>query len=338
MSLNAADTYFEEFRDLVKSVDIGGIFDIDNLTAGGFPSPAEVMDRILRFFLLESEDYLNLLAFFIAVIMFSVLVREVNEDLETPVNITASAVVLLTVLNAGFLGDDGLLRGVDTVAVFIKSFVPIFAAVVALCGNLTMSGVYGAAAMFCIELFSAVNTDFLKPFISILISIGVISGMGGSERFDAVSEFLKKLIVWTQCAMSGIILGIMSLNGFAAHGADTLIFKTGKMVSGAAIPVIGSTISSGFETVTACFSAASGVIGAAAMLVLVGLAAPLLLEILMFIMVVGISEALCIFFDCEGIGKVFGVFKTSGVLILSSYIFELLVLVIGIALTLMIKG
>ena len=69
-----------------------------------------------------------------------------------------------------------------------------------------------------------------------------------------------------------------------------------------------------------------------------GLAAPLLLEILMFIMVVGISEVLCIFFDCEGVGKIFSVFKTSGVLILSSYIFELLVLVMGVALTLMIKS
>lgn len=336
--MNAADSYIEEFRDLLISLDLGEIFDIDNLLVGGFPSPAEVMDKILQFFLLGAEDYLSLLAFFIAVIMFSVLIREVNEDLELPVNITAAAVIVLAVLNAGFFGDEGLLRGIDTVSVFVKAFVPIFAAVVALCGNLTMSGVYGAAALFCIELFSEINTEFLAPFINVLISVGVISGMGGSERFDAVSDFLRKLIVWCQCAMSGIILGIMSLNGFAAHGADTLIFKTGKMVSGAAIPVIGSTISSGFETVTACFSAASGVIGASAMLILCGLAAPLLLEILMFIMVVGISEVLCIFFDCEGVGKIFSVFKTSGVLILSSYIFELLVLVMGVALTLMIKS
>ena len=146
--MNAADAYFEEFRDLLISLDIEEIFDIDNLLAGGFPSPAEVMDKILQFFLLGAEDYLSLLAFFIAVIMFSVLIREVNEDLELPVNITAAAVIVLAVLNAGFFGDEGLLRGIDTVSVFVKAFVPIFAAVVALCGNLTMSGVYGAAALF----------------------------------------------------------------------------------------------------------------------------------------------------------------------------------------------
>lgn len=335
--MNAADTYLEDFRKLIEDFDLES-FEVADLLEGGFPSAGEVIDKIMQYFLLQSEDYISLLAFFLAVIMFSVLIREVNEDLELPVNITAAAVVVITVLDAGFFGEGGLLRGIETVSLFVKAFVPIFAAVVALCGNITMSGVYGAAALFCIELFSKINTDFLGPFINLLISVGVISGMGGSERFDAVSELFKKLIVTCQCGMSGIILGIMSLNGFAAHGTDTLIFKTGKMVSGAAIPVIGSTISSGFETVTACFSAASGVIGAAAMFVLVALAAPLVLEILMFVVITWISEMVCEFFACEGVGKVFGVFKTSGVLIMSSYLFELLVLVMGIALTLMIKS
>lgn len=338
MKLNAADTYFEEFRELLRSIDYEGYFDAEKLLLGDFPSISEIFGSILNFVFSEANDYLNLLAFFTAVIIFSVLVREVNKDLEVPVNITATAVVLLMVLNSGYLSEEGLLRGTDTAAFFVKAFVPIFAAVTALCGNLTMSGVYGAAALFCIEIFTKINTDFLMPFINILVSIGAILGMGASDRFDAVSEFLKKAIIWIQCAMSGIILGIMSLNGFVAHGTDTLIFKAGKMVSGAAIPVIGSTISSGFDTVTACFSAASSVLGAAAMFVLVFLTAPLLLEILMFIAVVGVSELLCGFFDCGGAGKIFTSLKTAGILILSSYIFELLVLVIGIALTLMLKS
>ena len=46
--MNAADAYFEEFRDLLISLDLGEIFDIDNLLVGGFPSPAEGMVRVVR--------------------------------------------------------------------------------------------------------------------------------------------------------------------------------------------------------------------------------------------------------------------------------------------------
>ena len=91
-----------------------------------------------------------------------------------------------------------------------------------------------------------------------MIMISVLLGLSSKA-----SSNLSKLIVVFQSILTSLILGIMGLNGFVSNGTDTLLGKTSKALMGSAIPGIGSTLSSGYETVSACFYAAKNLIGVA---------------------------------------------------------------------------
>ena len=329
--MNTADTYLEEFKNLIKNVD--GYEDIVN---GKFPSVSEMLSMILSKFAAEFDVYLELFIFCVAVVLFSALVREVDEKITVPVGIAASAVVVVSIMRSGLISDETFFGGVTEISNFVKAFVPIFAVVTALSGDITLSGVYGGVALFCLEIFSKMNVEILMPVIHLLISVGVISGLSGGERTGNVSAAIKKMFIACQCALSSLMLTVLSLNGFAAHGTDTLMFKTGKMLTGAAVPVIGSTISGSYETLAACFEAASGIIGAGGMFVIFITVAPYVIRICLFILVMAGSEILSGFLSCKNTERVFAAFKNAGILVISSYAFEIIVLVAGISIMMVV--
>lgn len=335
--MNFYEDYLKDFVDAVSdTVGEGGL--ARRLAEGDIPSFSEVLNFLLQNLFSESASYLGLLTVFIVVILFCALIRETGGKLHEPVDMAACAVVVVSIIRSGFLSGDILYEGIENISVFVKAFIPVFAALTALSGNITMSGLYGGFSLLAMELFSDINTAVVIPMMNVIMSSGIISFVSGGEKFAAVRKGIRKVVVAVLCGLTTLMLGIMSVNGFAAKGTDTLIYKTGKFVSGSAIPGIGSTISGGFDTVTAGFLAAKSLCGTAGIIIILFASAPYVMRLLMFVSVTWVSEFCADFFSCDTLKLVFEGFKDAGTLILSSYVFELLILTFGIALIMLVGG
>ncbi len=335
--VNIYENYFEDFKNAVNNLPGAGDL-AEKLLSGDVPDVAEILNFLSQNVLADLADYIRLLSVIMVIIIISSLVREVSGNLRTCVDFAGCATAVIYIIKSGIVSESMVFEGIEAVAVFVKAFIPIFAALCALSGNITLSCVYGGVSLLCMSFFSAVNTKLLVPLINMILSIGIISFVTGGDTFLRVGAVLKKLVIWALCGMSALMLGIMSLNGFAAHGTDTLLYKTGKMVSGSAIPGIGSTISGGFDTVSACFTAAGNLCGTAGIVIILFVVAPYIIRTCMLVGVMAVSAFASEFFSCKALSGTFTGFKDAGIVILSSYAFELLVLVFGIALIMLVGG
>lgn len=329
--MEAAKEYFDKLKEFANSYGLP-----EEIAEGQFPNIGEVADKAIEVISSEISIYVELFAFFATIIIFVAIVSQLSDSLVTFVNIAAGLIISLYVIKSEVFSPVNLLTGLSISAEFTELFVPIFATVTALSGKFTLSTLYGGASLLCIELFSKINTEIAIPVINATVSIGVFTGITGGDRFSAIFKFLRNTICFAEGALASLILGLMSLNGFAAKGTDTLLFKAGKLVSGSVVPVIGSAISGGYETVAACFTSASTLIGSAGIFIIIALSAKAILRAAVFTLCAGIAKFLADSLRCDGLAGLFSAFTAVGVLVLGSYAFELLVLTSGIALILVI--
>ncbi|MDO4832338.1 MAG: hypothetical protein Q4A45_02895 [Clostridia bacterium] len=311
---------------------------IKRIIEGEMPTLRDVLDYLTGNLLTEFSGYSDMFVSVVAILLIAAFIGEISEKMRGVSELVASLLMALTILKSNFFAGDYWMSGNGDISVFVKAFVPIFAAVCVLSGNLTLSTVYGAAALLCMEIFSFINNAVLVPCINIVLSYGIVSGTAGSEKSGRLLTGFKKLLMYVMSGLAALVLGLMSMNGFAAGGTDTLMYKTGKFLSGSAIPGIGSTVSSSFETAKACFDAAGSIIGVSGMLVITMIAAPYIIRAVVIVFAMSVLSILSDILNMKKITFLFESIKTVCTLIISSYALELLVLVSGIALMLVIGG
>lgn len=334
--MNIYEKIIEDAVSVGESSGFGTL--VKRIIEGDMPSIYEVTDFLTGNLLTELSQYSDIFVSAIAIVLIAAFMSEISEKLRSITELVAALLIALVLLKSNFFAAGDWMSGLNEISVFVKAFIPIFAALSVLAGNITMSTVYGGGALLCMEIFSYINTLVITPCINLVLSFGIVSGTAGSDKPGRLITSFKKLLMYAMSGITTLILGVMSMNGFAAHGSDTLLYKTGKFVSGSAIPGIGSTISSSFETAEACFDAASSIIGVSGMMILSLIAIPYIIRA---VVILAAMSVLSIFSEIMGMKKLsfmFDCIKTVCTLILSSYSLELLVLVCGIALMLIVGG
>lgn len=334
--MNMFENLIDDLRSLADSYGIGDF--VRRIANGDMPTPMEILDFLTGDLISSVGNYYEIFASIIVIVFIASFISEISDKAKDVIEFAASLTVAVVILKSNFFYENDWTLGIDKLSFFIKAFIPIFAAVTALSGNITMSGVYGAASLLCMEIFSVINRVVLTPCINIVLSAGIVSGSAGSGKPGRLLAGFGKLLLYAMSAISALILGIMSMNGFAAHGTDTLMYKTGKFVSGSAIPGIGSTISSSFETAKACFDAAGSIIGVSGMLIILLIVAPYIIRAALILIGASVLSILSDVLNLNKLMLLFDSVKTVCILILSLYALELLVLVSGIALMLIIGG
>ena len=329
IAMNMYEKILEDAVSVGESSGLGTL--VKRIIEGDMPSVYEVTDFLTGNLLTELSEHSDMFVSAIAIVLIAAFMGEISEKLR-------SITELVAALKSNFFAAGDWMSGLDDISFFVKAFIPVFAAVSVLSGNITMSTVYGGGALLCMEIFSYINTLVITPCINLVLSFGIVSGTAGSDKPGRLITGFKKLLMYAMSGIATLILGLMSMNGFAAHGTDTLMYKTGKFVSGSAIPGIGNTISSSFETAEACFDAAGSIIGVSGMMILSVITAPYIIRA---VVILTAMSVLSIFSEIMGMKKLsfmFDCIKTVCTLILASYSLELLVLVCGIALMLIVGG
>ena len=162
--------------------------------------------------------------------------------------------------------------------IYISLFVPAFSAVLLSCGQAGGAAIYGGFFFGASMLITDVLCRFGLPLTRIFLAfhaVGVIGSPLDTENLASqLEKWLKNILVFC----STIFVALLSLQSILAQSADTLALKTGKLLIGSSVPVVGRAVSDAMGSVIAGLQMLKGSLGFAVIAVLGAAFLPLILQ------------------------------------------------------------
>lgn len=186
-------------------------------------------------------------------------------------------------------------------AVFMTSFIPIFAVVVASSGAAATAVSMSSLLLGAAQVVSYISNFAVMPLMSGYLSISLAASVSPVVQKSGVADGIKKLSFWIMSLLTTIFIGILSIQTAVSSSADTLTVKTAKFLIGSSVPVAGTALSEALTTVTASVGILKSSVGIYGIVASIALFLPLLCEL--FLWRVGLTLTASVA-ELFGVGKI----------------------------------
>lgn len=161
---------------------------------------------------------------------------------------------------------------------YLVSFVPVFASVLASCGQAGSAAIYSGLFFTAALLVCDVLCNVGLPAVRIFLAFHVTGCVGGGVDLSGLALSLCRAFKWVLGLCATLFGALISLQGVFAQSADTLALKTGKFILGSSIPVVGKAVSDAMGSVLAGLKMLKGGVGFAAVAVVAAAFLPMMLH------------------------------------------------------------
>ncbi len=165
---------------------------------------------------------------------------------------------------------------------FMLSFVPIFGAIVLTSGAPLTSASMSALLLVSAEAVGAVAAFVILPVMGAYLSVSISSSVSPLCHDNSLSEGFKKLAFWILSFVTTVFIGILGIQTAVNSAADTVAMKAGKFLIGTVVPIGGAAISEAAGTISASLGLLRSSIGIYAVVVLVAMFLPIILELFLW--------------------------------------------------------
>ncbi len=147
----------------------------------------------------------------------------------------------------------GLLRtvwqAVETVTVFLYSFIPVYAGIVGVSGGVTAALSYQTTLLAAAELLATVLRVMVWPLLIAALALGCIGAVTDGFRLDAISNALHKIILWGIGLFTSVFTWVLGTQQMVARAGDSLGSRALKFSLASFVPVVGGALSEAYSTV-----------------------------------------------------------------------------------------
>ena len=266
-------------------------------------SAESVFKHILTFITSGAKAPLNTGAVIIAIILISAALTsaEIKSSAMTAAiyaSAAASAAVIAVPVSSVINTSVNALRGIG---VFMLSFIPVFAVIVAASGATVTAASMSALLLAATETVSYISSFIVLPLMGGYLTLSLSSAVSPLIKKSGITETVKKLAFWIMAFISAVFVGILGIQTAVNSSADTLVSKTAKFIIGSSIPVAGGVLSEAMNTVTAAMGLLKSSIGIYGALACAVTLLPLVIELLIWRAVLLISSSVSEIFSLGGI-------------------------------------
>ncbi|MCL2108459.1 MAG: stage III sporulation protein AE [Oscillospiraceae bacterium] len=332
----------DDVRDMLQEHEITP----DNGGSLGI-SPLSVLQGLWELFAAEVTRPLKMLAALTGVILLSAIAESLGADMNASGSGTSKTVsdtfgIIGILAGAGMMLvyiSDIVARSLETLrsgSVFLLTFVPVFAGIMAVCGQLTTASVFSGSLIIAGQVFIYISTMFLAPLVSCILGISTAGAVNPDLNIERLSEVVKKIVIWLLGILITIFIGLMSLQSFVSTAADTVALRAMKFTVSNSVPIVGSAVSDALATVRGSLGLLRGSVGTFGIIAGLMVILPAMMSVICHKFALQIAAAVC---------EIFGVKRLSGLLKsgenVMSIIFAMLfcfalILVVSVALMLII--
>ena len=169
-------------------------------------------------------------------------------------------------------------RAVDGVAVFMTSYIPVYAGVLAAGGAVGGAVSYQTTLMAAAQLLTWLFRSAVLPLLLVSLALGCTGAVTDGYPLDTVSATIHKTILWTLGLLSTLFSGLLSLQQMVAAAGDSLSARAVKFSLASFVPVVGGVVSEAYSTVVGCAGLLRSTVGVFGLIATVLVAAPSLVS------------------------------------------------------------
>ncbi len=207
---------------------------------------------------------------------------------------------------------------------FMLSFIPVFAALIALSGNAVTSASMSALLLGATELVSYISSFAVLPLMGGYLALSISTGVSPLLRSSGITDFIKRISIWVLSLCSTLFVGILGIQTTVNAAADNLAMRTAKFILGTSVPVAGAALSEAVSTISASVMLLRSSIGIYGVVALAAIFLPTLTELLLWRATLMITSSVASLFSLE---KISGILKAVDTML--SVLVGILLLVAG---------
>ena len=169
-------------------------------------------------------------------------------------------------------------QAVDSVAVFMGGYIPVYGVILAAGGAPTGAISYQTTLLAAAELLTWLIRSGVFPVLLVSLAMGCTGAVAEGFCLSAVSGTLYKGILWALGLFSTLFSWVLSLQQMVSAATDSLGLRAVKFSLASLVPVVGGLLSEAYATVAGCAGILRSTVGCFGLVAVVGIVLPPLLS------------------------------------------------------------
>lgn len=175
---------------------------------------------------------------------------------------------------------------------YLVGFIPVYSAVLSLCGQTTGAAVYSGMFFSMSTFLSMVIEKFLLPVMQIYFCFSVSAALWGNPGIEDAAKLFSRCMSWLLKGCGTLFSFVLGLQGILAGNSDSAALRIGKSVLSGALPVVGDAAAAALESTVATVRLLKGSLALAAVIVLAASFLPVLLHCTLYFLAFSVSGIL----------------------------------------------
>lgn len=160
---------------------------------------------------------------------------------------------------------------------FMISFLPVYSGICLASGEVFSSQIYTGFFLSSMVFISNLCIDIIIPSLKLYFALIISNALSSNIRLGSINEFYVKTVKNIMKISVSVICFVLTVQTTITGGKDTIAVKTGKILAGSAIPVIGTALQDAVSSVYSSMEAIKGFAGAAGLMTIAAIFVPSLL-------------------------------------------------------------
>lgn len=296
------DKFYEQIEGLLDEYDI--VYSLDDIEKLTLPDLIQGLHDIFVSRITAPFVFLGLLT---AIIIFTSVVKNVNSSVIPEKSgiadiagiLTATAVLIkpLMTLYSEICGT------ITACGEFMNLFVPVFAGICAVAGNISSVGTYNLITLGMSQIIVWICDNYLMPFLTAVTALSITGSIYSDKTSGSIVNFINSGIKWFLTVSTGIFTGFLTLKCTVGASVDTFATKTVKSLISGCIPLIGGAVSDAYSTLKGSIGILKSTAGMSGIIILLFIFIPPVTEIIAFRIVMKAGILLSDMFSADSTGK-----------------------------------
>lgn len=197
-------------------------------------------------------------------------------------------------------------NAVKSCSTFMLSFVPVFAATLALSGKAVTASSMSALLLTATEAVSFISSFTILPLMGGYLALSIGTGVSPLLNNSGIVDSIKKISMWILSLISTVFIGVLSIQTAVNSAADSVTLRTAKFILGTSVPVAGSVLSEAVSTISSSMGLLRSSIGIYGVVALAAILLPIIAELVIWRAVLLATSALSELFSLP---KITGILK-----------------------------
>ncbi len=156
------------------------------------------------------------------------------------VSVLASAAMTLSPVSSAIASSAEVIKGGSA---FLQGFIPAFAGMLAMSGQVTAAAAINTLVMAGAQLFSILSANIIMPASSCIMGLTLAGAADPDLKLATLADGAKKVIIWGLGLIMTVFVAVLGLQSFITLPADGIAIKTARFTVANSVPFIGGTVS-----------------------------------------------------------------------------------------------